>query len=479
MMFYPKSVLKLWQVGLWTAVSAIHLNTVLGQETIDSATIQQIRSEVEIRQARLEGDNQAPKFQFPNMPAPVKNDLASQAKFSLVAGRSDANSGSLAVLHDDRLPQSADAPSENFFFNTGDRGGRILVDLGSVQSIQQINTFSCHPGSRGPQVYSLFASDGQSAEFQPQPDANTNLQDGGWTLIAKVDTRPETGNGGGQHAVSIAAKSGPLGNYRYVLLEIVPTRTRDRSSNTFFSEIDIVAESSELTPIAEPPAPIAAAPVIYEIEGGKYRFSLDVAQAPDLEPWVKEQLVPVIQTWYPKIIELLPTEDFDPPQQFSITFYADMDGVAHVQGTRMSCAANWFRKNLDGEAKGSVVHELVHVVQQYGQARRANRRASPTPGWVVEGVADYIRWFLYEPESGGAAITRRGLAGARYDGNYRITANFLDWVVREVQPDMIKVLNTAARRGQYSTDLWIEHAGAPLEQLDARWKESLAEKLER
>ena len=29
------------------------------------------------------------------------------------------------------------------------------------------------------------------------------------------------------------------------------------------------------------------------------------------------------------------------------------------------------RQNLNGEAKGAIVHELVHVVQQYGRARRA------------------------------------------------------------------------------------------------------------
>ena len=28
------------------------------------------------------------------------------------------------------------------------------------------------------------------------------------------------------------------------------------------------------------------------------------------------------------------------------------------------------RQNLEGEAKGAIVHELVHVVQQYGRAQR-------------------------------------------------------------------------------------------------------------
>ncbi|HSQ79505.1 MAG TPA: aminopeptidase P N-terminal domain-containing protein, partial [Candidatus Bathyarchaeia archaeon] len=40
---------------------------------------------------------------------------------------------------------------------------------------------------------------------------------------------------------------------------------------------------------------------------------------------------------------------------------------------------------LKGGAKGSVVHELAHVVQNYGVARRTNPSATRTPGWVVEG----------------------------------------------------------------------------------------------
>ena len=79
--------------------------------------------------------------------------------------------------------------------------------------------------------------------------------------------------------------------------------------------------------------------------------------------------------------------------------------MAATGGTRVTCAAEWFRRNLEGEAKGAVVHELVHVVQQYGRARRNNPDATRPPGWLVEGIPDYIRWFLYEPQSRGAEIT--------------------------------------------------------------------------
>ena len=38
-------------------------------------------------------------------------------------------------------------------------------------------------------------------------------------------------------------------------------------------------------------------------------------------------------------------------------------------------------------------------------ARRNNPEHKPTPGWLTEGIPDYIRWFLYEPQSHGADVT--------------------------------------------------------------------------
>jgi hypothetical protein len=151
--------------------------------------------------------------------------------------------------------------------------------------------------------------------------------------------------------------------------------------------------------------------------------------------------------------------------------------VAAASGTRIQCAARWFRGELDGEAKGAVVHELVHVVQQYGGGRR-NPNSTRPPGWLVEGIPDYIRWFLYEPESGGAEITSRNIANARHDASYRITANFLNWTVGEHGAEIIPKLNAAAREGRYNEDLWEEFTGSSLEKLSDEWKVFLQEKVD-
>ena len=154
-----------------------------------------------------------------------------------------------------------------------------------------------------------------------------------------------------------------------------------------------------------------------------------------------------------------------------------MRGVAATSGTRIRCAAEWFRRNLEGEAVGAVFHELVHVVQQYGRARRSNPNATRAPGWLTEGIPDYLRWFVYEPQTRGAEITRRNIGRARYDASYRISANFLNWVTEKYSRDLVKDLNAALREGKYSEDLWKQSTGQSLAELGEAWKKAMESKV--
>jgi hypothetical protein len=179
----------------------------------------------------------------------------------------------------------------------------------------------------------------------------------------------------------------------------------------------------------------------------------------------------MIKEWYPKLVTMLPSEGYTAPKRVSIHIRKDMDGVAATSGTRVNCAANWMRRELKGEAVGAVFHELVHVVQQYGRGRRSS--SSPTPGWVVEGIPDYIRWYIYEPQSRGAEISPRNVERARYDASYRVTANFFNWVVVNHDKDLIRKLNAAAREGKYQPELWTQWTGQTVQELGEKWKASL------
>jgi len=188
------------------------------------------------------GPNATPDFKFKNVPSPVKDNAATQAKLKLVVGAKDDNGADLSVLTDGLLPAEQDQPAANFFFNAGSDGGRFLMDLGTAIEIAQVNSYSWHPDTRGPQIYALFASDGTTAKFNLEPDAKTDPTSCGWKLIASVDTRPKQGDSGGQYGVSITDASGSLGKFRYLLFDAVPTESDDAWGNTFFSEIDVVAK---------------------------------------------------------------------------------------------------------------------------------------------------------------------------------------------------------------------------------------------
>lgn len=198
-------------------------------------------AEVTIVVDRNEGAAATPQFRFRRVPSPSRDDAASTAKIDLIAGRIDRNSPGLTAVIDGRLPENEDDPSANLFFAAGTWGGRFRIDLSAVTPIAQINTYSWHTDSRAPQLYKVYGSDGSDPDFNPAPDNKTDPATRGWKLIAFVDTRPP-GETGGQYGVSITDPSGVLGRYRYLLFDCFETEDHDWS-NTFYSEIDVVAAS--------------------------------------------------------------------------------------------------------------------------------------------------------------------------------------------------------------------------------------------
>ncbi len=416
------------------------------------------------------GDEATQEFPFSDVARPALNDAAADATFTLVAGREDSNGGGLTKLHDGYLPGHDDDPGQSFFFAAGTPGGRISIDLHRTIDVGQVNTYSWHRSSRGPQVYQLYGSNGETSGFDAQPPQDLDPATSGWTRIATVDLRPAEGEPGGQYGVSIASTDGSLGQFRYLLFVVERTEEADAFGNTFLSEIDVIDRHA---PPVTPAPTTRPGHVRVAIGEGRYQIDVDASATPDLIPWVETELMPVIEQWYPRIVDLLPSDGFEAPRTVSITFRPDMQGVAATGGTHVQCAAAWFREQLQGEAKGAVVHELVHVVQQYNQRRRGNRGAGRPPGWLVEGIADYVRWFLYEPESKGAEIGRHAASRARFDASYRVSANFLNWVTQQYDRQLVPKLNAAIREGRYSEQLWKELTGHTVQELGDQWKANL------
>ena len=141
----------------------------------------------------------------------------------------------LDVLHDGKVPTEEDQPDKNFFFAQDEDGGRLAIDLGKPIEVKQVNTYSWHPGTRGPQVYKLYAADGTATGFDPQPKKDTDPTKCGWKLLADVDTRPKEGEGGGQYGVSVSDSAHAIGQVSLPALRYIRDRRRTTPSATRFT----------------------------------------------------------------------------------------------------------------------------------------------------------------------------------------------------------------------------------------------------
>ncbi len=166
------------------------------------------------------------------------------------------------------------------------------------------------------------------------------------------------------------------------------------------------------------------------------------------------------ERYYGRIAKMLSSDGFTAPTRVTLTIKPG-DGVAATGGDHIECNATYYEQHPDDV--GSIIHELTHVVQSYGD------RGNP-PGWLTEGIADYVRWFTWEPQS---KRPHADPATARYDGSHQTSAEFLFWAQGKYDRQLVRRLNAALRAGTYGDDLWKQLTGKTVEQLGDEWVTSL------
>ncbi|MDF1656204.1 MAG: hypothetical protein P1U58_01260, partial [Verrucomicrobiales bacterium] len=180
---------------------------------------------------------------------PVSMEIDSRGRPSRKPS-SAPNSAPVSVLTNGRAQKNHDDPEESFFFRD-DITGYIVFDLNESVPVTSIHTYSWHrnrdkPEStmRAVQRFTVWgAKNTQPSGF---PDAENSS---GWTRIARADTdiffqvdhqasRPP------QQACRILPAGDSLGEFRYLLFEMLPTSDDIDipPRHTFFSEIDIFTE---------------------------------------------------------------------------------------------------------------------------------------------------------------------------------------------------------------------------------------------
>lgn len=183
---------------------------------------------------------------------------------------------------------------------------------------------------------------------------------------------------------------------------------------------------------------------------GPPRFEADTSQVPDLQPWGRAAEA-VCEVWYPKVVEVLKSEDADAPETVRLVFEKQMDGVAYTAGNEIHISADWVRRQPNDF--GMVVHELTHVVQRYPRNRA---------GWLVEGIADYVRLKHFEPQLERPPID---FTRAKHTDAYKTTASFLIHLEEVYGPEVVPRLHAALRTRRYDDGLFKEMTGKTVDEL--------------
>jgi hypothetical protein len=187
-------------------------------------------------------------------------------------------------------------------------------------------------------------------------------------------------------------------------------------------------------------------------------FVVDVDDAPEMRAWA-EKAARICERAYPMISEELKSDGYRPPHRVRLTLRRNYRGVAAAGGGRITGSVKYFKAHPNDF--GAMVHETVHIVQRY--------RHGGNPGWLVEGIADYIRFFKYEP----GKLGRLKPAEARYNGSYRVTAAFLAYVTEKYDKGLVRKLNQAMREGKYKEEIFKHLTGKTVQELGKEWQASL------
>jgi hypothetical protein len=142
----------------------------------------------------------------------------------------------------------------------------------------------------------------------------------------------------------------------------------------------------------------------------------------------------------------------------------NMAGVAYTSGDTTHVSSQYLANvasgggNLQAEIYGVVTHEFTHIYQY-----------NDGPGWLVEGMADYVRY-----EAGLIPIGNRH-KGGNYDGAYQMTGFFVAWLDQKYAGFGYK-LNQSMRSndGQgWSTGVVQQLTGQSIESLWSQYQGSI------
>ena len=173
---------------------------------------------------------------------------------------------------------------------------------------------------------------------------------------------------------------------------------------------------------------------VTHVQMGPGRGFVDLGGFDDLKDWAARAEAQMESFWA-DTAALLYSKGFITPNAVYVQYRSgpNVTPVAATGGGVMTVNVAWCRKQPNDT--GLTVHETAHVVQSGG-----------SPGWLIEAVADYIRWVRFEPQNFTYRIDP--LKATPHDP-YRTGAAFLGWCELHYNSLLVTHLNDATRFGHY------------------------------
>ena len=213
-------------------------------------------------------------------------------------------------------------------------------------------------------------------------------------------------------------------------------------------------------------------------QGAPAKFTVDASKAPDKAKWAEKTIVPALAAAAPKVVELLDGKGAEWTRGDVTIVIEDRKGISAsiAKERKIFLDSKWLdelsKKGAEAMARetiGASIHEFAHIVQNYSPVEGCEE----APGWLTEGIADWVRWYNFEGEEGVKGSLEKAKARPKFDAGGRITASFVDWIAKNRDAGFVVKLNKAMREGRYGEALWPELTGKTRLYIAADWRSDI------
>lgn len=153
-----------------------------------------------------------------------------------------------------------------------------------------------------------------------------------------------------------------------------------------------------------------------------------------------------LEIWYPKLTYALAAPDYQPTNAFTLRY--DPNGPGWASASHRPDEIVFTAAPLESPNDlGGVFHEATHMVHD----------AQSTPGWLVEGIADWAREYILhdrDPKPIGP--------NDDYKDGYSPSSYFLNWMEQTYGKPVVRTAIIATHKAPYSADFFPSVTGEPV-----------------